>query len=74
MRSTRFSRIGQAAIGLLLVGYVVLGAACEANDLQAVAAGLEAAAGQLQGRDLNQNQSHVDNLTFGEWLLSELDD
>lgn len=72
MRSTCFSKYGQAAMGLLLAGYVVLGAACEANDLQAVAAGLEAAAGQLQGRDLDQ--SHDDNLTFGEWLLSELDD
>lgn len=72
MRSTRFSKYGQATIGLLLVGYAVLGAACEANDLQALAAGLEAAAGQLQGRDLNQ--SHDDDLTFGEWLLSELDD
>ncbi|MCH7838974.1 MAG: hypothetical protein IID38_01890 [Planctomycetes bacterium] len=72
MRSTRFSKYGQAATSLLLAGYVVLGAACEASDLQAVAAGLEAAAGQLQGRDLNQ--SHDDDLTFGEWLLSELDD
>lgn len=74
MRSTRFSKYGQAAMGLLLAGYVVLGAACEASDLQAVAAGLEAAAGQLQGRDLNPSQSHDDDLTFGEWLLSELDD
>ena len=72
MRSTRFSKYGQAATGLLLAGYVVMGAACEASDLQAVAAGLEAAAGQLQGRDLNQ--SHEEDLTFGEWLLSELDD
>ena len=51
MRSTRFSRYGQAAMGLLLAADAVLGAACEANDLQAVAAGLEAVAGQLQGRD-----------------------
>ena len=72
MRSTRFSRYGQAAMGLLLAGYAVLGAACEASDLQAVAAGLEAVAGQLQGRDLNQD--HNDDLNFGEWLLSELDD
>ena len=72
MRSTRISKYGQAVMGVLLAGYIVLGAACEASDLQAVAAGLEAAAGQLQGRDLNQ--SHEEDITFGEWLLSELDD
>ncbi len=70
MESRRLSTGRLATMGLMLAGFTVLGTACETEDLRAVAAGLEAVAGQLQ----RQDQDHDDDITFGEWLLSEFDD
>ena len=47
---------------------MLLGASCGAQELNAVVAGIEAAAVQLNNHDRD------DDVTFGEWLLSELDD
>jgi hypothetical protein len=41
---------------------------CRSNEFNAVLAGLEAVAAQLDRDDPD------DDITFGEWLLSELDD
>jgi hypothetical protein len=57
----------RAAAALAASG-IALGSTCSSAELQAVVAGIEAAARSLDGN------AHDDDLTFGEWLLEELDD
>lgn len=54
-------------VGLSFAG-VLLGSSCTTEGLQAIVAGLDAAADSLAHADDD------DDLNFGEWLLSELDD
>ncbi len=54
--------VASSAAGMLMAG------GCGMEELQAVATGLQAAAGQLDRGDRD------DNITFGDWLISELDD
>ncbi len=58
-----------AAVGISACG-AALAVGCGSDQLQAVIAGIEAAAGSLDRADRN----HDEDITFGEWLLSELDD
>ncbi len=51
----------------LLAGGLLLATSCNLRELEAVSIGLGAAADQLE-RDQDED------ITFGEWLLSELDD
>lgn len=57
-----------------IVGLSACGAAltvsCGSNELRAVVAGIEAVAGSLE----RANDDADEDLSFGEWLLSELDD
>ena len=46
----------------------LLGTSCGTKELDALVAGIEAAATQLDRNDRD------DDVTFGEWLLGELDD
>lgn len=57
----------KAAVGLSASG-VLLGATCSSEDFRAVVAGLEAVAHSLD------DAHHDDDITFGEWFLSEFDD
>ncbi|MGB2986277.1 MAG: hypothetical protein WBE26_10370 [Phycisphaerae bacterium] len=57
----------KTAAGLCAAG-VLLGSSCSSSELEAIVTGVEAAANSLDNRE------HEDNITFGEWLLSELDD
>ena len=50
----------------LLAGGLLLSTSCSLRELEAVSAGLEAATHQLDGED--------EDITFGEWLLDELND
>ena len=52
----------------LSVAGMVLSSSCGSNELDALIVGIEAAAAHLD-RD-----AHNDDISFGEWLLSELDD
>ena len=61
------SNVLKAAVALTASG-VALVTTCSSAELQAVVAGVEAAARSLDGN------AHDDDLTFGEWLLEELDD
>jgi len=54
-------------VGLSFAG-VLLGSSCITEGLQAIVAGLDAATDSLTHADDD------DELNFGEWLLSELDD
>ena len=53
--------VASSAAGMLMNG------GCGSDELQAVASGIQAAALQL-------NDGDRDNITFGDWLLSEFDD
>lgn len=57
----------RAAVGLSAMG-ALLGATCSSEELRAVISGLEAVARSLDDAD------HNDDVTFGEWFLSEFDD
>lgn len=54
-------------VGLSFAG-VLLGTSCATEGLQAIVAGLDAAADSLANADDD------DHMNFGEWLLSELED
>ena len=57
----------KALVGLSFAG-VLLGSSCTTEGLQAIVAGLDAATDSLTRHD------DSNDLNFGEWLLSELDD
>ncbi len=57
----------KAAVALTAAG-VLLGTSCSSSELQAVVAGLEAVAHSFD------DNARDNDITFGEWLLSELDD
>ena len=66
MQTTRSStRIWSSVIGLCAAG-TLLGAACDQQTLDALTAGLEAAAQQMQDQD--------DDISFGDWLEDEIED
>lgn len=50
----------------LCAGGALLGAGCEKQALDALTAGLQAAAQQLQDQD--------ENISFGDWLQDEIED
>lgn len=53
----------------LSVSGVLLSVSCSGSELRAVVAGIEAAASFLD----NRGQYHDEDITFGEWFLSEFD-
>jgi hypothetical protein len=55
----------RCALGMCVAG-TVFGASCSSEQIEAVAAGIQAAASQLDDRD--------DDISFGDWLLDELED
>jgi len=55
-------------VGLSACG-AALAVSCGSNELRAVVAGIEAVAGSLE----RTNHDADDDLSFGEWLLSEFD-
>ena len=59
-------RILQCAAAVSAAG-MLFGATCTSDGIRAVAAGLEAATTQL-------NHEYDDDISFGDWLLDELDD
>lgn len=65
MRRTATSLL-TAAVGLCASG-VLLGATCSSEELRAVVSGLEAVARAF-------DDAGHDDITFGEWFLSEFDD
>lgn len=68
MLAGRTVKRGLRAFAGLCATAVVLGTSCGSDELQAIVAGLEAAAQSLD------QQSHDDHMNFGEWLISEFDD
>ncbi len=56
------------AIALSATG-MLLAMSCSSTGLQALSDGLDAVVGSLAAAD----RDRVDDITFGEWLLSELD-
>ena len=56
------------AIALSATG-MLLAMSCSSTSLQALSDGLDAVAGSLAAAD----RDRVEDITFGEWLLSELD-
>jgi hypothetical protein len=54
----------------LSVAGVTLATSCGANEMRVVVAGLEAVASSLDGFERDRG----DDITFGEWLISELND
>ena len=65
MIPNRFRNLLRAVVGLTAAG-MLFATSCSATGLRAIAAGFDAATTELDHQD--------DDLTFGEWLLSELDD
>ena len=65
LRQTRQKLLWKCAAGLCAVG-TLFGATCSSDQIQAIATGLQAAASEMDDRD--------DNITFGDWLLDELED
>ena len=66
MQKKRLSNwLWRSVIGLFAAG-TLLGTACDQQTLDALTAGLEAAAQQLQEQD--------DDISFGDWLESEIED
>jgi hypothetical protein len=55
------------ALAVLSTAGVLLATTCTSEQLQAVVVGIEAAA-----RELNE-QDHDDDMSFGDWLVRELD-
>ena len=62
-------RFLRTIVGLSACG-TALAVSCGSNELRAVVAGIEAVAGSLD----RTNRDSRDDVTFGEWLLSEFDD
>jgi hypothetical protein len=62
-------RLFRAVAGFGAVG-VVLGGSCSAAEMQAVVAGLEAVARTLQAVENDE----TDEISFSDWLVSELED
>jgi hypothetical protein len=52
---------------VLAVGGTVLASSCSTSEVKAILAGVEVATNQL-------DQARNDNISFGDWLASELDD
>ena len=61
------TQVIKAAVASSAAG-MLMGGGCGMEELQAVATGLQAAAVQLDRGDRD------DNITFGDWLISEFDD
>ncbi len=59
--------LGKTIVALCGAG-IMLGTSCGAKELEAIMAGIDAAARQLNAGGNN------DDINFGDWLLSELDD
>lgn len=57
----------KTAVGLSVAG-TMLGTSCSSEGIQAVVTGIDAAAQSLS------HDNRENDMTFGEWLLSELDD
>ena len=57
------------AIALSATG-MLLATSCSATGLRALSDGLDAVVGSLAAAD----RDHDEDITFGEWILSELDD
>lgn len=66
MRRVNITRLLKVAVGMGAAG-MVFGSGCGSSGLQAVVAGLEAAASQLE-------QERDDDISFGDWLRDELED
>ena len=62
-------RAGYACKGVagLLAGGLLLSSSCSLRELEAVSVGLGAVADELEG-------NKAEDITFGEWLLDELND
>ncbi len=67
-RKTTFEDLLKVTAALCASG-VVLAGSCSMDGLQAVGAGIDAAAGYL-----NDQESPDDDISFGDWLLDELED
>ena len=50
-------------VAVLAAAGMLFGSSCSLRELEAITVGLDAAAGHLEAED---------DITFGEWLLSEL--
>ncbi len=61
------TQVIKAAVASSAAG-MLMGGGCGTEELQAVAIGIQAAAGQLDRGDRD------DDMNFGEWLISEFDD
>ena len=62
-------RLLRTIVGLSACG-TALAVSCGSSELRAVVAGIEAAAGSLD----RTNRGAEEDISFGEWLLSEFDD
>jgi hypothetical protein len=60
-------KLWRGAVALCAAG-TLFGGSCSSDQLNAVAAGFGAVADELS------HQQTVDDISFGDWLLSELDD
>ena len=65
------TRMGRKLVSTAIAcssGGLLLATSCSASDVQAIVTGIEAATQVLV------NNNHSDDITFGEWLLSEIND
>ncbi len=62
-------RFLRAIVGLSACG-TALTVSCGSTELRAVVAGIEAVAGSLD----RTNRDSEEDISFGEWILSEFDD
>jgi hypothetical protein len=61
-------RAGLRAAALIATGGTVLGTSCGTTEIRAIVTGVEAAAAALDSANAGRNN----DITFGEWLLSEI--
>ena len=59
------NKLWRCALGLCVAG-TLFGSSCSSEQIEAVAAGLQAAVSEMDDRD--------DNISFGDWLMNELED
>lgn len=67
-RKTTFEDLLKVTAALFASG-VVLAGSCSTDSFQALSVGIDAAAGYL-----NDQESPDDDISFGDWLLDELED
>ena len=72
MRSNRHGKLKFGIVCVLMAAGLGPTAGCETQDLEAVVAGLEVVLDQLQQQQAPDD--HNNDITFGEWLLSEIAD